>query len=132
MTKDELVLGAKEFMKNKGYKKRNTTWVKQSDDDISLVVNIQSSQYDKSIFYINLGVYIRSLGGKEVPSIRDCHMSERVNTSVNSISVFENIVEKWEQWYGSQNAIYEKIIERKMPMFTNKQVYGYFLVKGHS
>lgn len=131
MTKEELVSGAKKFMKNKGYKKRNTTWVKQADDDIFVVVNIQSSQYDKSIFYINLGVYISSLGSKEIPSIHDCHMSERVNTSVDSTSVFENIVEKWEQWYGSQSAIYEKVIERKMPMFTNKQVYGYFLVKGH-
>lgn len=127
MTKDELVLGAKQYMKEKGYKKRNTTWVKK-DEDISVVVNIQSSQFDLGNFYINLGVYICSLGNKDFPSISDCHMLERINIAVTSVDSFIKIVDKWEQWYGTKSKIYENLLAGKKPMITVKQVYTYFLL----
>lgn len=129
MTKEELVSGAKQYMKNNGYKKRNTTWVKKCGD-ISVVVNIQSSQFDKEIFYINLGVYICSLGSKEFPLISDCHMMERVDTPVRSVDFFEQIVDKWEQWYGTRSGIYNSLIEGKKPMLISKQAYSYFLLEG--
>ncbi len=130
MTKEEIILYSKELLKKMGYKKRNTTWVKKVDEEIFIVVNIQGSQFDKSDFYINLGVYIRPLGNKEMPAISDCHLSERINADIDLNSLFEGIVKKWEEWYGTSEAIYARALTGKMPMFTDKRVYGYFLVRG--
>ena len=129
ITKSELVSEIKPLLKNMGYKKRNTTWIKKSDDNISIVVNIQGSQYDKEDHYINLGVYINDLGTKEIPSILDCHLMERVRTDIDSAQMMIKIVEKWEDWYGTHDRIRGKISEQKMPMMTQKNVYAYFLVK---
>ncbi|MCH5348276.1 MAG: DUF4304 domain-containing protein [Oscillospiraceae bacterium] len=129
ITKSELVSEIKPLLKNMRYKKRNTTWVKKSDDNISIMVNIQGSQYDKEDFYINLGVYINDLGTKEIPSISDCHLMERVRADVDSAQMMIKVVEKWEDWYGTCDRIRGKISEQKMPMMTQKNVYAYFLVK---
>lgn len=129
ITKSELVSEIKPLLKNMGYKKRNTTWLKKSDDNIIIVVNIQGSQYDKEDHYINLGVYINDLGTKEIPSISDCHLMERVRADVDSAQMMINVVEKWEDWYGTCDRIRGKISEHKMPMMTQKNVYEYFLVK---
>lgn len=130
MIKDELAAAVKTYMKEKGYKKRGTTWTKRTDDEISLVVNIQGSQYDKEQYYINLGIYVHALGTKGQPSISDCHMRERINTPVDTAELFCGIADKWEEWYGTYNKIYERVLQGKMPQLTAKNVYAYFMVKG--
>lgn len=120
-------------LKAKGYKKRSTTWVKQSDpqNGIFTVINIQGSQYDKKAYYVNLGVYIHALGQKEIPScIADCHMQERITSEINSSEIFLKIIKKWESLYGSYEQIYERILENKMPMLTDRRLCSYFLVTG--
>lgn len=131
ITKEELTTAAKPCMKEKGYKKRSTTWTKKADDEISLVVNIQGSQYNKADFYINLGIYIHALGTKEQPSISDCQMRERINTPVDTVDLFCSIVDKWEDWYGTYPKIYERVLQGKTPQLTAKNVYAYFMVKGN-
>ena len=68
----------KPLLKNKGFKKRGSTWWRQLDKFIQ-VVNIQGSQWSKK-FYINLGVYIRELGDKEYPAETDCHIRNRLES----------------------------------------------------
>lgn len=135
MDKKELIASITPLLKSIGYKKRGMTWVKNTDlnNSIYVVVNIQSSQYDQKLYYINLGIYIRNLGKKEVPTcINDCQMQERVNCDITSETMFINIIEKWEAWYGSFESIYQKLINDKMPMLTDKRIYTYFLINNQT
>lgn len=125
--KKDLICEAKKLLKDKGFKKKNLTWIKYNDD-VGIIVNIQGSQYDIDSFYVNLGVYIKSLGSKEFPNISDCHLQERVNVQIKNIAFFMSVIDKWEEWYGTADNIRVKINEGKMPMLTDKKIFAYFLV----
>lgn len=131
--KEKLISQITPQLKTMGYKKRNNTWAKQSDPEMNIfiVINIQGSQYDKKDYYINLGVYIQALGQKNIPTcISDCQMQERITVEINSSELLLKIIEKWENTYGLYNQIYDKVLENKMPKFTDKKLYSYFLVNG--
>lgn len=131
--KETLISQITPQLKTMGYKKRNNTWAKQSDPEMNIfiVINIQGSQYDKKDYYINLGVYIQALGQKNIPTcISDCQMQERITVEINSSELLLKIIEKWENTYGLYNQIYDKVLENKMPRFTDKKLYSYFLVNG--
>ena len=131
--KETLISQITPQLKTMGYKKRNNTWAKQSDPEMNIfiVINIQGSQYDKKEYYINLGVYIQALGQKNIPTcISDCQMQERITVEINSSELLLKIIEKWENTYGLYNQIYDKVLENKMPKFTDKKLYSYFLVNG--
>lgn len=131
--KETLISQITPQLKTMGYKKRNNTWAKQSEPEMNIfiVINIQGSQYDKKDYYINLGVYIQALGQKNIPTcISDCQMQERITVEINSSELLLKIIEKWENTYGLYNQIYDKVLENKMPKFTDKKLYSYFLVNG--
>lgn len=130
MDLNQLTEKIKNPLKEMGYKKHNYTWVKKNDDEICIIVNFQRSQYGGS-FYMNLGIYINSLGIKQFPNIclADCQMQERINITREKPELFIQIVKKWEEWYGSYELIREKALSRKMPMMTDKRVYTYLLIK---
>ena len=131
--KETLISQITPQLKTMGYKKRNNTWAKQSDPEMNIfiVINIQGSQYDKKDYYINLGVYIQALGQKNIPTcISDCQMQERITVEINSSELLLKIIEKWENTYGLYNQIYDKVLENKIPRFTDKKLYSYFLVNG--
>lgn len=131
--KETLISQITPQLKTMGYKKRNNTWAKQSDPEMNIfiVINIQGSQYDKKDYYINLGVYIQALEQKNIPTcISDCQMQERITVEINSSELLLKIIEKWENTYGLYNQIYDKVLENKMPKFTDKKLYSYFLVNG--
>lgn len=131
--KETLISQITPQLKTMGYKKRNNTWAKQSDPEMNIfiVINIQGSQYDKKDYYINLGVYIQALGQKNIPTcISDCQMQERITVEINSSELLLKIIEKWENTYGLYNQIYDKVLENKMPKFTDKKLYSHFLVNG--
>lgn len=131
--KETLISQITPQLKTMGYKKRNNTWAKQSDPEMNIfiVINIQGSQYDKKDYYINLGVYIQALGQKNIPTcISDCQMQERITVEINSSELLLKIIEKWENTYGLYNQIYDKVLENKMPRFTDKKLYSFFLVNG--
>lgn len=131
--KETLISQITPQLKTMGYKKRNNTWAKQSDPEMNIfiVINIQGSQYDKKDYYMNLGVYIQALGQKNIPTcISDCQMQERITVEINSSELLLKIIEKWENTYGLYNQIYDKVLENKMPKFTDKKLYSYFLVNG--
>lgn len=133
INKETLISQITPQLKTMGYKKRNNTWAKQSDPEMNIfiVINIQGSQYDKKDYYINLGVYIQALGQKNIPTcISDCQMQERITVEINSSELLLKIIEKWENTYGLYNQIYDKVLENKMPRFTDKKLYSYFLVNG--
>jgi hypothetical protein len=66
----------KPLLKEQGFTKRGGTWWR-SYNGFTQVVNIQGSQWSKK-FYLNLGLYIESLGDKERPTEADCHIRNRL------------------------------------------------------
>ncbi|MCC8042228.1 MAG: DUF4304 domain-containing protein [Oscillospiraceae bacterium] len=109
--KEELVIELTKLLKDKGYKKKKLTWIKYNND-IGVVFNIQSSQYGNS-YYVNLGVYIKAIGNKEYPNISDCQLQQRVNVEIKNIDFLINVIDKWEEWYGTEDKIRMKINEKK-------------------
>ncbi len=61
-----------------GFKKRGSSWYCQETDAI-LVINPQGSQYG-SQYFLNLGVYWRSLGAKPAPKEEECHVRGRIES----------------------------------------------------
>lgn len=131
--KEKLISEITAPLKSMGYKKRSNTWIKQSDSEMNvfIVINIQGSQFDKKDYYVNLGVYIQALGQKCVPTcIANCQMQERISIEINSSELFLKIIEKWESMYGLYNQVYDRALENKLPKFTDKRLYSFFLVNG--
>lgn len=65
------------IFKRHGFKRKGATWYFQTSE-FTTVFNIQGSQFGPS-FYLNMGVYIRSLGEKEIPMSYDCHVFIRLD-----------------------------------------------------
>ena len=125
--KETLISQITPQLKTMGYKKRNNTWAKQSDPEMNIFIdiNIQGSQYDKKDYYINLGVYIKALGQKNIPTcISDCQMQERITVEIYSSELLLKIIEKWENTYGLYNQIYDKVLENQLPKFPAKKLYS--------
>lgn len=60
-----------------GFQKRRDTWYKLNDDTVC-VVNLQKSQWGGR-YYVNLGVYLRSLGKATFPCEFECHLRTRLS-----------------------------------------------------
>lgn len=67
-------------LKEQGFRKKGATWYRETDEVVQ-VVNIQGSQWS-TIFYINLGVYLKSRGDKSEPAEYDCHLRTRLSQLV--------------------------------------------------
>ncbi|MEO3867166.1 DUF4304 domain-containing protein [Rheinheimera fenheensis] len=84
----------KPLLKELRFRKKGGTWWRELDGYIQ-VVNIQGSQFSKR-FYLNLGVYITSLGEKSQPTEYDCHIRIRLDAlhsanEVNELLNYENM-----------------------------------------
>lgn len=62
-------------MKALGFRKTGATWHRDLDEMVQ-VLNIQKSPYADQ-FYINVGVYLKSLGRESRPTERHCHIRFR-------------------------------------------------------
>jgi hypothetical protein len=67
-------------LKSLGFKKKARTWWR-ADDNTVQVVNLQKSAYGEQL-YVNLGLYIRSLGLELSPPEYRCHMRARLERVV--------------------------------------------------
>jgi hypothetical protein len=61
-----------------GFRKRRSTWFRTRDDTIQ-VVDLQKSQWGGQ-YYLNVGVYVRSLGRATVPKEHECHLRTRLTS----------------------------------------------------
>ena len=67
-------------MKSYGFKKKARTWWRATDDSVQ-VVNLQKSAYGEQL-YINLGLFVRSLGSEQTPPENRCHIRARLERVV--------------------------------------------------
>ena len=67
-------------LKALGFKKKARTWWRTENDSIQ-VVNLQKSPYGDQL-YVNLALYIRSLGPERLPPENRCHIQARLERVV--------------------------------------------------
>jgi hypothetical protein len=67
-------------LKAMSFKKKARSWWRATEDSIQ-VVNIQKSSFGPQV-YINLGIYIRSLGPELTPPEYRCHIRTRLERVV--------------------------------------------------
>jgi hypothetical protein len=70
-----------EVLKSEGFLRKKRTWYLRGDD-VVVVLNLQSSDFEKK-YYINFGVWLKSLGEDEFPSENKCHIQSRLTSLFN-------------------------------------------------
>ncbi len=61
-----------------GFHKKSGTWYRESEETM-LVANLQKSQYSE-VYYINIGVWVKALGGNALPKEHQCHIRVRLGS----------------------------------------------------
>lgn len=83
-------------LKEAGFKKKSNSWY-WSNDQVILQINLQKSQYGDQ-YYVNGGVFLKSLGTIEFPKEYNCHIrfrltavaSEEERKEIESVFDLEN------------------------------------------
>jgi hypothetical protein len=70
------------FMKDAGFSKKSGSWYGVNDEVIT-VVELQKSQYGLQ-YYVNLALWLRSLGEAKTPKEQACHVRTRLSRIVGS------------------------------------------------
>lgn len=65
-------------LKSVGFENKGQSWYLDGDDSI-VVLNLQKSDFDEK-YYVNLGVWLKSLGGVAFPSENKCHIQARLTS----------------------------------------------------
>ena len=128
MELEELVEAIKEPLKSNGFKKRNTNWYKIGND-LTIVFNIQKSQYGDDTWYYNFGIGINELETKPITTIARCHITDRIDSMINGKEIAPNVLLKailsWESKYGKLSDLRIKAIENNLPKMTTRQAISY-------
>ncbi len=125
ISKEKLINEMTILLKTKGFKKKKNSWFLYLSET-TIVFNVQTSQYDTSLYYINIGTTLNRLNDAKYPSMSSCHIWQRMNLDFKECGQVLKMIEMWIEWYGDIEAIRKKIIEGRMPSTTQKIVYSYF------
>lgn len=82
MKKEECIEVLTTLLKSEGYIKKATTWYKKMPD-VTFVIDVQTSQWCKEDYYINLGIAIHAYNKKELPKEWECNIRERFTVKGN-------------------------------------------------
>ncbi len=81
MSQPKIISGALgQVLKAAGFKKKSDTWYRSSADVIA-VLNLQKSNYGQQ-FYINVALWLRTLGDVNAPPENQCHIRCRLSDVV--------------------------------------------------
>jgi hypothetical protein len=67
-------------LRGQSYNKSGQSWIRSNDETVSLI-NLQASQWG-AVYYVNLGIVIRSLADVRKPKVSDTHISVRLDRLV--------------------------------------------------
>ena len=103
-------------LKNRGYKKNHTTWFKENGE-ITIVFNLQKSQYSTDIWYYNYGIGFNQFFDKPITSISKCDIIYRLDKDGNEtpVSTVVSVVDSWEKYFGSIDKLRIQAMEDKIP-----------------
>ncbi len=121
--KEELIDQLEQVLKQHGFKKSKTTW-RKSTDDITIVLNVQGSQWNKNDYFINIAVYIKALGTEQNPTENVCHVRGRVEQN----QAFESLVKEVLDWFEKHGDITKLRLlhqHNKLPLMTMAKAKEY-------
>ena len=124
LSKEQLIECFKPVFKQSGFKKMRTNW-RKTTDDLIFVLNIQGSQWDKEDYYINVGVYIKSLGTEQNPTEYSCHIRSRIDERDRSCSSICNEIMEWFEKHGSIQKLKLLRSQDNLPLFTKIDAKNY-------
>ncbi len=115
LSREKIILQFKPLFKKEGFNKIKSTWYK-STNDLIFIFNIQGSLYS-SLYYINVGIYIKALGNEKRPPEYLCHLKSRIDETKPSIEIFREAI----KWFETHNSIEKlKVLKHnnQLPLLT--------------
>lgn len=92
------------ILKEMGYRKNRLTWFRKLEE-LTIVFNIQKSQYAEDTWYCQYGIGIHDLAGNRISSISKCDILCRFDQIINGKTLkaedLKWILERWTEKYGS-------------------------------
>ena len=121
------VLLAPKF-KEIGFRKKALTWYRK-DEIITILFQIQKSQFSSDVWYYNLGVGINCFYQHDISSISRCDITfrfdQQLNNSVLSDSNIFRIVELWISKYGTIEKLRRSALVGNLPVQTTKRAISF-------
>jgi hypothetical protein len=114
--KDEVFAHVDSDLTEAGFRREAATW-RRSDDALITICQLQKDPFG-NFGYLNLGFYLTTLGPKDVPSERDCHvklragdLAEGVQNQIDIFMDFERVdMPRQERISGIHRVMEESII----------------------
>ena len=130
MNADEIGQKLVPILKEQGFKKRKLTWYRHFDK-ITVVFNIQKSQYSSDTWFYNYGIGINYLFDKEINSIQQCDIIFRFDQVLDGKRLqaedLNKILLYWIEKYGAVNKLKTLAREGKLPRMTTIRAKEYLL-----
>ena len=113
-------------LKDRGYKKRRTTWSKENGD-ITIVFNLQKSQYSADVWYYNYGIGFKVFYHEPITTIEKCDIVYRLDKDGNEIpaATAVSVVDTWEKYFGSLDKLRIQAVEDKIPPMISARARTY-------
>lgn len=97
ISEEKLIEFAKPYLKERGFKKRNKWWTKDTGE-FTLSFYIQGSQYDKEDYYIRPGVFINKLGLERIGLFYYGHFHIGIRNDLPIKEIFEKFEQFCAEW----------------------------------
>lgn len=103
-------------MKEHGYRKSRNNWKKQCEY-ITIIITIQSSQYNTNTFYVCFGVSINAIAERPPASAHMCHIQARIDgNNFSDMEHIMNAIELWGEKYGTLESLKRAAFANKLPI----------------
>ena len=116
------------ILKEMGYKKNRLTWFRKLEE-LTIVFNIQKSQYADDIWYYQYGIGIHDLVGDRISSISKCDILCRFDQTINGKKLQTEdlrwILERWSEKYESLERLRAADREGTLPQITSVRAREY-------
>ena len=130
MTVEEMEVLIATQMRQQGFRKKKLTWYK-NQEDVTIVFNIQKSQYSNDIWYYNYGIGINDFYPKQITDIQKCDICYRFEQALNHQIITADdlvrILQIWVDQYGSLEKLISQAHKGKLPAMTTKKCSEYLL-----
>ncbi len=115
-------------LKQRGYKKNRTTWYKDNNE-ITIIFNLQKSQYSGELWYYNFGIGFNIFFNKPIKTISMCDIIYRLSKDGNEVPISKvvDILDTWEKYFGSIEKLREQAIKDKIPPFISGRAKAYLI-----
>lgn len=116
------------FLKETHYKKRNLTWIKESNL-IVIVFAIRKSQFGASKWYYEFGIGLKDISTKNIAAISSCHIRFQIENTIDkkeiSAEILTELIKKWETMYGSIEKLRLCALKGKLPPLSSREAITY-------